>query len=450
MGSGPWHRRGAAVRISAPTASRRAALEVLRRVRTGDLADPALDAAIRSLSERDRQWTHELVYGTLRLRGRLDHVLAGRVRGGLKRLEPDVLDVLRLGLYQLLEMNSVPAYAAISQSVELARVARAPRAAGLVSGVLHAISRAVTDLNFPDPERQPLDYLATWGSHPRWLLERWIARWGLESVRRLVAANNQRPELFIHPLGLASEAAADRFRDAGVDTSDVQIAPGALQILPPATARDALAAVPAVVQDPAAQLVTRYAQVPEGAQVLDLCAAPGGKTLALAQTAAYVAAADLSAGRLRRVRENVRRLGADARVGIVAADARSAPFASADLVLLDVPCTGTGTLRRHPDARWRITPDDLVALAALQAEILAAAARHVRIGGWLVYATCALEPEENEVQMERFLAAHPEFGPDPVFESVDDSLLSEVGWLHVLPQDTGTDGAFAARLRRHR
>ncbi len=407
-----------------------------------------MQAAARGLPERDRQWTHELLYGALRLRGRMDHLLAKLVRGGLDRLEPDVLDVLRLGAYQMLEMDSVPAYAAVSQSVELARTAGVPRAVGLVSGVLHALSRSDLASAFPDAERQPLQHLVSWGSHPRWLVERWTEQWGIESTRRLVEANNRRPDLYIHPLGIAAASARQRLRGRGIATAEVAIAPDALQVVPPGTAKDALAAVPAVVQDPAAQLVTRYTAAPDGARVLDLCAAPGGKALALAQRAGFVVAADLSPGRLRRVRENVRRLGAEERVGIVAADARHAPFTTADLVLLDVPCTGTGTLRRHPDARWRITPADLAALALLQAEILAGAVRHVRPGGWLVYATCALEPEENELQIERFLDTHPEFEPGPAPEAVDSSLLSDRGWLHVLPQNTGTDGAFAARLRR--
>lgn len=407
-----------------------------------------MDAAARDLPQQERQWTHELVYGALRLRGRMDHLLAQRARGGLDRLEPDVLDVLRLGAYQMLEMGSVPAYAAISQSVELARTAGASRAAGLVSGVLHALSRSDPTGSFPDPGRQPIEHLVAWGSHPRWLVERWVERWGIEATGRLVEANNRRPELYIHPLGPSSASAAERLRAKGIPTAEVAIAPGALQVLPPATARDALATVAAVVQDPAAQLVTRYTAVPDGARVLDLCAAPGGKALAMAQRAAYVVAADLSPGRLRWVRENVRRLGAGERVGMVAADARRAPFAPADLVLIDVPCTGTGTLRRHPDARWRITPADLGALASLQAEILTGAAGHVRPGGWLVYATCALEPEENELQIEHFLDSHPEFEPDPLPGAVDPSLLSERGWLQLLPQNTGTDGAFAARLRR--
>ena len=448
MGEGARSRSRRAVRIAGATTARFAALEVFRRVRTGDLADRALDAATRGLAERDRDWTRELVYGGLRLRGRLDYLLGRHVRSGLTALDPDVLDVLRLGAYQMLEMDSVPPYAAISQSVELARDAGAGRASGLVNGVLQSLRRAGPDYTFPDPRGESLHYLEAWGSHPRWLLERWIACWGLEDTRRLVEANNQRPELYIHPLGVSQEQAVNRLQASGLEIEAVPVAPGALRILPPGSAREALETVPAVVQDPAAQLVVHYAAMPEGGLALDLCAAPGGKALALANRARYVAASDVSPRRLPRVRENVQRLGREDRVGITAADGRAAPFREADLVLLDVPCTGTGTLRRHPDARWRISEADLGTLATLQRDLIESAARHVRVGGWLVYSTCSLEPEENELQIQRFLAEHPDWEPDPVPGAVPPSVQTANGWLEVLPQRTGTDGSFAARLRR--
>ncbi|HEU0051615.1 MAG TPA: transcription antitermination factor NusB, partial [Longimicrobium sp.] len=180
---------------SRATPPRRAALETLERVAAGELADRALDGAATRLEPRDRAWTQELVYGAFRLRGRIDHYLGALVRDGLGSLDPTVLDVLRLGAYQLLEMDSVPPYAAVSQSVELARGAGFPRAAGLVNGVLQNLQRRRDSIRFPDFERDPLGHLAAWGSHPRWLVERWIARWGADDARALVEADNHRPEL---------------------------------------------------------------------------------------------------------------------------------------------------------------------------------------------------------------------------------------------------------------
>jgi 16S rRNA (cytosine967-C5)-methyltransferase len=201
------------------------------------------------------------------------------------------------------------------------------------------------------------------------------------------------------------------------------------------------------VQDPAAALVVRYAAVPAEARVLDLCSAPGGKAVGVAGSGAFVVAADLSARRLARLRQNVARIGLEASVAPVVADARIPPFAAADFVLLDAPCTGTGTIRRHPDGRWRIGPAELADLVELQREILDAAAPLVRPGGILLYSTCSLEREENDEQVSGFLARHSDFVRAPIAD-MDPSVLDEQGQLLVLPQRQGVDGAFASRLRR--
>lgn len=465
----------------------------MRGVRRGDLADVALAAALERVPPRDRPWLQELCYGTLRLRGRLDHLLGHLVHRGLGSLRPDLLDLLRLGAYQLVEMRSVPAYAAVSQTVEQARAVAGQGAARLANGVLQGLRRLLDQATsaptppsapppypgasspssalgemagviagaptgqgtspipaelFPDPDREPLDYLSTWGSHPRWLIERWIRNFGVEGTRALVSANNRRPELYLRSIGIGREEAITRLAAAGFEAEPVAFAPDALQLLPPGNVVEALQAIPAVVQDPAAGLVVRYAAVPPGAMVADLCAAPGGKALALAADAEYLAAADLGFGRLARLRENLERLP-ELPVGLVVADARQPPFRPVDAVLIDVPCTGTGTLRRHPDGRWRLGPRDLESLVRLQREIMDAAAQIVRPGGLLLYSTCSLEPEENEDQVNAFLNRHPEFQLEPPAPGVlDPALLDGVGRLVVLPQVAGVDGAFAARLRR--
>jgi 16S rRNA (cytosine967-C5)-methyltransferase len=438
---------GAATVTGAVTPGRRAALEISRAFRAGELADRALERVAGHLPSREHGWLQELVYGTFRLRGRLDHLLEQRVRGGLRSLQPDVHDVLRLGAYQLLEMGSVPPYAAVSQSVELVRVAGSPRAAGLVNGVLNSLQRERERLLFPAAEEQPLDHLTSWGSHPKWLLERWLARWSGEDVRRLVEANNTRPELFIRPVGMDPSEAIERLNEAGIISEPVAISPNSLRILPPATAAMALDIVPAIVQDPAASLVVDFVAPGRDARILDLCAAPGGKAIGLAGTGAFVVAADLSRRRLRRVRENAERLEIGS-LGLVQADARIPAFSSADVVLIDAPCSGTGTLRRHPDGRWVVSEAGLASLTSLQRELLQAAAGLVRPGGHLVYSTCSLEEEENEVQVREFLDAHPEFRNDPAPEAVQARLQSADGFLYVLPQHHGVDGSFAARLRR--
>jgi 16S rRNA (cytosine967-C5)-methyltransferase len=428
------------------TPARSAALSVLRAVRRGELADRALERAATGFDTQDRAWLQELVYGTLRLRGRLDHVLSRRVHRGLASVQPDVLDVLRLGAYQLLEMGGVPDYAAVSQAVDMARAEAGQGAAGLVNGVLRGLTRAGWDgASF---EENPAEYLATWGSHPSWLVDRWIARWGAEAARSLIEHDNERPSVFLRPIGLATDTALRALNDAGIAAQPVEGFPSALSLPPGTNPAAALAIVPAVVQDPAAGCVVDYAELPADGTVADLCAAPGGKAMVLASAASTdgrVIAADRSVRKMARVRENWQRLPSLPVYGMVA-DARMPAIRPVDGVLLDAPCTGTGTLARHPDARWRITPDELNALVRLQREILEGAASAVRPGGVLVYATCSLEPEENEIQVEAFLEQHPDFSMEP--GSMPASMLDAEGRLFLAPHVHGFDGAFAARLRR--
>ena len=201
----------------------------------------------------------------------------------------------------------------------------------------------------------------------------------------------------------------------------------------------------AIVQDAASNLITRYADVPEGTKVADLCSAPGGKTLAVADRPLYTLAADRSESRLHMVKENARRVGR--RLGLVVADARRPPLHGVDVVLLDAPCSGTGTLARRPDARWRLEPDDIEGLATLQREMLDAAADVVVLGGLLVYSTCSLEREENHEQIDDFLARRREFTVEPTGAVPPDN-VDPRGFLFVTPLETGSDGGFAARLRK--
>jgi 16S rRNA (cytosine967-C5)-methyltransferase len=374
-------------------------------------------------------------------------VLAERVKGGLDRLDAVVLDVLRLGVYQLQEMRSVPSYAAVSQSVELVRVAGAARASGLVNGVLQAVRREGEGVEFPSFESDPVAHLSSWGSHPRWLVERWVARWGAEEARSLIEANNQRPDSFLRPVGLSTSEALRRLAENGLAGESVEGFPDSIRLIGDSSPAAALAVVPSVIQDPAAAMVVRYAELPEGELVLDLSAAPGGKTVGLAERAGYVVAADLSPSRIRRVRANAVRTGMGDRVGLAVADGRWPPFAPVPAVLLDAPCAGTGTFRRHVDGRWRIGEDDLRSLAGLQRELIDSAAALVRPGGLLVYSTCSIEPEENEVQIETFLQRDRRFSLEAPGRPLDGTML-DCGLLRVLPQRHGVDGAFAARLRR--
>jgi 16S rRNA (cytosine967-C5)-methyltransferase len=423
------------------------ALRVRLQAERGRRLDRAFSEAVAGLDVRERAFAQELAYGVTRLRGRLDHLISLRVRQELHELDPAVLEILRLGAYQLLYMGGVPSYAAVSQAVEAARAELGDRPTGLVNAVLRGVGRAGEAMEaFPDPERDLVGFLETWGSHPRWLLERWLARWEPSAVRALVEADNRRPPTYLLPLGSDAVGGAATLAAAGLDSEVVGDVPGCLRLGRAVNPNQALAALPrAIVQDPAAVLVTRYADVPRGTKVADLCAAPGGKALALAEGAVYTLAADRSEPRLLMVKENARRVGRP--LGLVVADARRPPLRGIDVILLDAPCSGTGTLARRPDARWRLEPGSLAGLAEVQREMLDAAAEAVRPGGLLVYSTCSLEAEENELQVDAFLARHADFRSEPS-ETVSPRFRDPRGRLFVTPQATGFDGAFAARLRK--
>ncbi|HEX5829648.1 MAG TPA: 16S rRNA (cytosine(967)-C(5))-methyltransferase RsmB [Gemmatimonadaceae bacterium] len=430
------------------TDARITAAEVCADLRAGELLDPAFERRAARLDARDRRWTQELVWGMLRRRAWIDAILADRVRGGLARLDPDLADLLRLGGHQLLYMGSVPAYAAIAQMVELAKRRHGMGASKLANAVLRRIDRERDALNVRLPA-DPMDALALQHSHPRWLVARWVARWGAEETARLLEANNEEAPVIVRPFGAVREQLEAMLESAGLHVEDVPLVRDSLRVSGPAALTELGAFRQGLffMQDPAATLVTQYADFPTGATVADLCAAPGGKTLELTRTAGIVLAADRSWPRLQRVLANVRRTEARHVLPLVA-DARCPAIAPVDAVLVDVPCTGTGTFRRHPDARWRLKVSDLAVMAALQRSILRAAASVVRPGGLLVYSTCSLEPEENDAQIERFLAESPEWVLEPPAEGAVPADVLDAGRLRVLPQRHRTDGAFAARLRR--
>jgi 16S rRNA (cytosine967-C5)-methyltransferase len=432
----------------AVTASRAVAAEICTDLRRGEFLDQSFERRIGPLDARDRRWTRELVYGMLRHRGSIDAILSDRVRGGLVRLDPDVIDLLRLGVYQLTNMGSVPAYAAIAQTVELAKRRHGLGASKLVNAVLRRTDRERDELNVAAPS-DATEGLALKYSHPRWLIARWIERWGEQDTERLLAVNNAEAPIAIRPYGIVREQLEAMLEEAGVHVAEAPYARDSIATSGGITFTELGAFKKGLffVQDPAATLVTEYAAIPQGATVADLCAAPGGKSLELSRTAGTVMASDKSFGRLQRLLANQRRLETTNLFAFVG-DARHPAITPVDAVLIDVPCTGTGTFRRHPDARWRLKVSDLAVMSALQKTTIKAATQVVKPGGLLVYSTCSLEPEENDEQIDSFLAENPNWILDPPPEGSVAPELLDGGRLRILPQRHGTDGAYAARLRR--
>ena len=409
----------------------------------------------------DRGLALDIAFGCLRLRARLDRWIAAFADRPPSRMDGAVRDWLRIGVYQLTELRT-PDHAAVGETVGAARGALGRGRAGYVNAVLRALTRgrggSVPETLFPDAEEDPVGYLSSWGSHPGWLVRRWLARWPLADVRRMVEHHNRPPAVVVRMLTGGDPAPVE-----GVELVAVPGWPRSYTLVKgrPETALERLRAV---IQDPAASAVVDYIGGAgriggDGAgrrgmrlaePVLDVCAAPGTKTLGLAAACGgRVFALDISRRRLARLGAPARRLGLP--VSEVVADARRLPVAEAGTVLADVPCTGTGALRRRADARWRLTARGLADLVALQRDILDACADAVRPGCLLVYSTCSLEREENEDQVEAFLERRPDYSrePPPADSATPrHDCLTPAGDLFVRPWLTGTDGAYAVRLRR--
>ncbi|WP_374575178.1 RsmB/NOP family class I SAM-dependent RNA methyltransferase [Phenylobacterium sp.] len=414
--------RLAALDLLAAALSRRAGLEE-------GLAAPAL----RDLPPRDRAFARALVMASLRHLGPIDRALDAK----LSRPPPEaVRHILRLGVVQAFLLDQ-PAHAAVSTSVDLAASRRETRPfKGLVNAVLRGLLREPPKLDDPDT-------LA-----PDWLLARWRAAFGAEAAQAIAAE-------------IAREPATDVTPRADADAADLAALLEAEPLPGPmlrTQRRGDVAGWPGYaegrwwVQDASAAIPARLTGAKAGETVLDLCAAPGGKTLQLAAAGATVTAVDRSAARLKRLSENLERAGLSAEV--VCADAGAwEDERQFDAVLLDAPCSATGTFRRHPDVLWAARPSDIASLAGAQSRLLDAAGRRVRPGGRLVYCVCSLEPEEGEAQVEAFLTRTPGFAVDPIAPGeggAPDASLTPRGTLRVLPHHRagGTDGFFIARLVR--
>jgi len=424
-------------------APRRAAYGVLREVERGNPFDLALAEALGGLNEPDRRLAHELAAGVLRQRTDLDARLQPLVHRGWSSVAPELRDILRIGAYQLCALDRVPGHAAVATTVDLARAVLGEGAAKFANAILRGVGGRAA----PRPAgTDAAANLADRYSHPEWLVRRWLARFGAEATERLLAWNNARPPLVLQAARESLESLQRRLWEGGIGARRAPFDAGLVLESGRPADLPGYAAGAFVVQDGAQNLVCRFAAVPPGARVYDACAAPGGKTIAVGHVASIVVAGDIDRQRVHRLRENLRRAGGGRAFPIVASAAHP-PVREVDVVLLDAPCLGTGTLARHPDARWRVSPAALVRLAAEQRDLLETVRQAVRPGGWLVYATCSLEPEENEAQVNAFLARHPDFRRDPG-TALPAEVLTPAGDLALVPQRHGVDGAYAARLRR--
>jgi 16S rRNA (cytosine967-C5)-methyltransferase len=443
--------------------ARTAAFHALRAVATerSDLPS-ALAGSRRHLDdERDRALAAEIVTGTLRWQRSLDHLIVHFAKRPLPKLDPEVVIVLRLSLYQILHLDRVPAAAAVDDAVNLTRAARKPSAAGFVNAVLRSMLRQRHALPLPPrpgevvDRSSALDYLGITHSHPEWLVARWLDRHGFEATERWVRFNNDTPRLTLRAnrLLFTRDVVQAELAAEGVETEPTVFAPDGL-IVAAGNPLRAPVAGRFVVQDEASQLVALAMATQAGERVLDLCASPGGKATALAASVGdgSVTACDVRPARLQLLRDTVRASGAT-RVHIVRVPpSGELPFhRTFDRVLVDAPCSGLGTVRRDPDIRWRRRESDLETLAREQLTLLTRAASVLKPGGRLVYATCSSEPEENEGVVDAFLAQRDDFRLVDLRADHDNTLarlIDERGMLRTLPFAHGLEAFFAAALVR--
>jgi 16S rRNA (cytosine967-C5)-methyltransferase len=431
--------------------ARAAAFDILLRIEREDAyASELLHSTwAEKLSPEDHRLTTEIVMGTLRWRSRIDDHIAHL--SSQKKLDPEVLTALRVGAYQILFLDRIPARAAVNESVELVKRARKRSAAPFVNAVLRKIRPGVP----PEPEdKTPLSLAAIY-SHPKWMVDRWSRFLGCERAE-LICRHDQKPP-----------AVALRMRKPSVESeltnAGIRLEPGALLTVASRlvsgdlTRSAAFRSGDVVIQDEASQLVALL--VGSGQRILDCCAAPGGKTALIADRnpQATIIAAELHPHRALLLR----RLVPQSNVHVVTADIRSLPVTGLfDRILVDAPCSGTGTLARHPEIKWRLQPEHLVSLQKLQIEILSAAMKHLASGGHLLYSTCSLEKEENEDVIEAVLGRESGFDVldlRPELENLRqvgelnwpglDSLVSG-HYLRTVPGVHPCDGFFAALLRR--
>ncbi|MBI3264452.1 MAG: 16S rRNA (cytosine(967)-C(5))-methyltransferase RsmB [Acidobacteria bacterium] len=453
--------------------ARVAAFEALRAVEahSATLGDVLAYQRSELESERDRALATEIALGTLRWRAALDHAITWAAGRPPDRIDPSVRHILRLSAYQLLHLDRVPASAVVDDAVDLTRRARHARAAGFVNAVLRGLSRSRHRITWPlrpsgdllatpASREEALDFLSVTLSHPRWLAARWLDRHGFDAAEQWARFNNGHAPLAlrVNTLRTTRDALQARLRAHDVASEPTRRAPHGLTVSSghPASAHLNETGL-FTVQDESSQLVTELVAATTGQRLLDACASPGNKTVALAsdmRDRGLIVAADVKRRRVRLLSATVQASGATCVRPVQFDLKRSLPFRAAfDAVLLDAPCSGLGTVRRDPDIKWRRQESDLAILAEAQRLMLANAATVVRPGGQLIYATCSSEPEENELVVEAFLCEHTGFSKvdllaAPNLHSAVRELVDGKGYFRTLPHEHGLEAFFGAVLMR--
>jgi 16S rRNA (cytosine967-C5)-methyltransferase len=433
------------------------AVSILNKVeRTDAYLEKLLDNQLKNseLSGPDKALLYEIVHGVVRWGGRLDWVLNGFYKGQFSKAIPNLKNGLRVALYQILFLDRVPDYAAVNEAVEFVKKLQGQKPADLTNAILRNIIRNKNGIRYPDPESDLPGYITAYYSHPLWMVKRYIKRFGREGTEKLLAANNEKPFLTLKINAL--KTTPEEFTKL-LDSVNLKYNHGKylqeffqLQNLTNITAWEYFVQGYFNIQDESAGLACRLLGVTPNMRVIDLCAAPGGKTAYLAglmHDDGEIVAIDRFESRLKVFNKNIERLGIKS-VKTIETDALNYEGEPFDRVLADVPCSGTGTLSKKPDIKWKRDLLDIRNMNEIQYKILCKAADLVKKDGVVVYSTCSIEPEENFEVVDKFLKSHPSFVLKNAAEEFPKELVDEHGCIQTLPQIHGMDGAFAAKLVR--
>ena len=412
----------------------------------------------RHLTPLDRGFLTELTYGVLRWREKLDWSIRHLSRIPLDKIEPETLNILRLGLYQIQFLTRTPASAAVNESVDLAKKHRGSGGGGFVNAILRSFLRKKGEIPNPEINQDPALHLSVTYSHPLWLVRRWIEEMGIEETLKACVFNNRISPLTLrtNTIKMDREELIEKLRKRGLKAIPASFSPEGILLNdpPPISELPFLNDGFFIIQDEASQLVTSVLDPKAGEKILDGCASPGGKTTHIAQrmeNKGEVYALDLTKDKLALIEEISQRLGIEIVKRLKGDATQSLPVLEGmtfDRVLADVPCSGFGTLRKNPDLKWRKGEGDIKRLSELQLAILTHLSGYVKKGGVLVYSTCTVFREENEGVVEHFLKSHPDFQLESVYGVLPEKCHPLVidGYLKTFPPKDGMDGFFVARL----
>ena len=422
--------------------------------RSNAYADIILETELREqkLSEKNKGLVQEIFFGIIRWRNRLDWIIKKIYHGQLEKTPRFIRYILQIALYQLIFMDRIPEYAAIHEAVELAKTKGGTYWGKKVNAILRSFQRSEHKIDFPELSTNPVEFIAVYYSHPEWMVKRWIERFGIDDTILLCEANNKTPllSLRVNTIKISVQELQSRLAQVDVLTSQSPYLKNFIQAqnLPDLSQFQSFQEGLFSIQDVSAGLACVLLSPRPGDKIVDLCAAPGGKSTFLAELTkdeGDIFAVDANLQRLNLIRQNLNRLKLKS-VQLVQADGTQYSSQKVDKLIVDAPCSGLGVLSKRVDLRWKRTPGQLEELSELQLKLLQNAAKLVKPGGVIVYCTCTIEPEENEQIIDKFFIENKNFRLEPASKFISKELTTSEGFVYTLPHQHGIDGSFAARL----